>query len=43
VKEGANIIIHSFDIALFTQRLIHDMKIIKEGVGDGVSAVSLEI
>ena len=37
VKEGANIIIHSFDIALFTQRLISDLKIIKEGVGDGVS------
>lgn len=37
VKEGANIIVHSFDIALFTQRLIHDMKIIKEGVGDQVS------
>ena len=34
VKEGANMIIHSFDIALFTQRLIADMKIIKEGVGD---------
>ena len=38
VKEGANIIVHSFDIALFTQRLIHDMKVIKEGVGDAVSA-----
>ena len=37
VKEGVNIIIHSFDIALFTQRLIHDMNIIKKGVGDGVS------
>ena len=34
VKEGANMIIHSFDIALFTQRLIADMKVIKEGVGD---------
>ncbi|MGC3943261.1 MAG: aldolase/citrate lyase family protein [Chryseolinea sp.] len=37
VKEGANIVIHSFDIALFTQRLIADMKIIKEGVGDVAS------
>lgn len=37
VKEGANIIVHSFDITLFTQRLIHDMNIIKEGVGDHVS------
>ena len=34
VKEGANIIIHSFDIALFTQRLIHDMQIIRRGAGD---------
>ena len=37
VKEGANIIVHSFDIALFTQRLIHDLSIIKKGVGDNVS------
>ncbi|HET7179336.1 MAG TPA: aldolase/citrate lyase family protein [Chryseosolibacter sp.] len=36
-KEGANIIVHSFDIALFTQRLIRDIAIIKEGVGDRVS------
>jgi len=34
VKEGANIIVHSFDIALFTQRLIHDIQVIKKGVGD---------
>jgi len=34
VNEGINIIVHSFDIALFTQRLIQDMKIIKQGVGD---------
>jgi 2-keto-3-deoxy-L-rhamnonate aldolase RhmA len=34
VKEGANIIIHSFDVALFTQRLIHDMRIIRKGAGD---------
>jgi 2-keto-3-deoxy-L-rhamnonate aldolase RhmA len=33
-KEGANIIVHSFDIALYTQRLMHDMKIIREGLGD---------
>ncbi len=33
-KEGANIIIHSFDIALFSQRLVHDLKIIKDGIGD---------
>jgi 4-hydroxy-2-oxoheptanedioate aldolase len=36
-KEGANIIVHSFDIALFTQRLIHDINIIKSGVGDHIS------
>jgi len=34
IREGANIVVHSFDIALFTQRLIHDMNIIKSGVGD---------
>jgi len=34
VKTGANIVVHSFDIALFTQRLIHDMNIIRGGVGD---------
>src|SRR6478752_6608185 len=33
-KEGANIIVHSFDIALFTQRLMQDMQIIREGLGD---------
>jgi len=37
-KEGANIIVHSFDIALFTQRLMHDMKIIREGLGDAQQA-----
>jgi len=35
-KEGANIIIHSFDIALFSQRLTHDLRIIKEGIGDSL-------
>ena len=34
VKEGANIVVHSFDIALFLQRLKQDMQIIKSGVGD---------
>ncbi|MES1223028.1 MAG: hypothetical protein ABUT20_46475 [Bacteroidota bacterium] len=37
VKEVPNIIVHSFDIPLFTQRLIHDMQIIRKGVGDVVS------
>ncbi len=40
VKEGANIIVHSFDVALFTQRLMHDMRIIREGVGDDVGSGS---
>jgi 2-keto-3-deoxy-L-rhamnonate aldolase RhmA len=34
IKEGANIVVHSFDIALFLQRLKHDMHIIKTAVGD---------
>ena len=34
VNEGANIILHSFDIALFTQKLIKDMHVIRQGVGD---------
>jgi len=37
VKEGANIIIHSFDIALFSQKLNQDIKIIKQSVGDDVA------
>lgn len=38
VKEGANIVVHSFDVALFTQRLIHDMNIIRSGIGDQPAA-----
>ncbi|SFC79291.1 HpcH/HpaI aldolase family protein [Spirosoma endophyticum] len=34
IHEGVNIIVHSFDIALFSQRLRHDLRIIKEAVGD---------
>jgi 2-keto-3-deoxy-L-rhamnonate aldolase RhmA len=34
INEGANIVVHSFDIALFSQRLRHDLHIIKEAVGD---------
>jgi 2-keto-3-deoxy-L-rhamnonate aldolase RhmA len=34
VKEGANIVVHSFDIALFAQRLKHDMEVIKRASGD---------
>ncbi|MBS1600796.1 MAG: aldolase [Bacteroidetes bacterium] len=36
INEGANIVVHSFDIALFAQRLKHDMHIIKTAVGDNV-------
>ncbi|MFC5408855.1 HpcH/HpaI aldolase/citrate lyase family protein [Larkinella bovis] len=34
VKEGVNIIVHSFDVALFGQRLRHDIGSIKKAVGD---------
>ncbi|MEO6963355.1 MAG: hypothetical protein ABIY90_15395, partial [Puia sp.] len=34
MKEGANIVVHSFDIALFLQRLRYDMGIIKRAAGD---------
>jgi 4-hydroxy-2-oxoheptanedioate aldolase len=39
-REGANIIVHSFDIALFTQRLIHDMGVIRKALGDGSTDAS---
>lgn len=34
MKVGANIVVHSFDIALFTQRLKYDMEIIRKAAGD---------
>ena len=34
VKQGVNIIVHSFDVALFGQRLRHDIGSIKKAVGD---------
>lgn len=34
VKEGANLVIHSFDVALFSQRLYDDILFIKNEVGD---------
>lgn len=34
INEGVNIVVHSFDIALFTQRLRHDLSVIKQAVGD---------
>lgn len=42
MKEGANIIVHSFDIALFLQRLRHDMHIIKTAAGDISTAAPAE-
>lgn len=35
IKEGANIVVHSSDIALFSQKLNSDINIIKQAVGDG--------
>lgn len=34
IKEGVNIVVHSFDVALFSQRLQHDINTIKQAVGD---------
>ena len=34
MKEGVNIVVHSFDIALFLQRLRHDIQLIKKAAGD---------
>ncbi|GAB3257539.1 aldolase/citrate lyase family protein [Larkinella harenae] len=38
VKEGVNIIVHSFDLALFGQRLRSDISTIKAAVGDQSAA-----
>ena len=38
MKEGANIVVHSFDVALFSQRLQHDLSIIKQAAGDSPNA-----
>lgn len=35
IKEGANIVLHSSDLRLFSQKLSEDMKAIKEAIGDG--------
>lgn len=35
IKEGADIIVHSSDIALFSQKLNGDIAVIKKAVGDG--------
>lgn len=34
MKEGVNIVVHSFDVALFGQRLRHDIGSIKKAAGD---------
>ena len=34
IREGVNIVIHSSDLAMFSQRLQHDMNIIKSATGD---------
>jgi 2-keto-3-deoxy-L-rhamnonate aldolase RhmA len=34
VAEGANMVVHSFDIALFKQRLAADLQLIRSAVGD---------
>lgn len=34
IREGVNLVIHSSDLAMFSQRLQHDMNIIKSAVGD---------
>jgi hypothetical protein len=34
MKHGVNIVVHSFDVALFGQRLRHDIGNIKKAAGD---------
>lgn len=43
IKEGANIVVHSSDIALFSQKLNKDINIIKQGVGDDTSDSNKDI
>jgi len=40
IKEGANIIIHSFDIAIFMQKLKVDMDTIRNASGDNADSSS---
>ena len=40
IREGVNIIVHSFDIALFVQRLKYDLHVIKSAVSDGSNSVN---
>lgn len=39
IKEGVNIVVHSFDIALFKQKLQSDLQIIRAGAGDEVKVI----
>lgn len=43
IKEGVNIVVHSSDIALFSQKLNNDINIIKHAVGDGDKGNSNDI
>ncbi len=40
IKEGANIIVHSFDIAIFMQKLKLDMDTIRNAAGDNLNSAS---
>ena len=42
MNEGANIVVHSFDVALFSQKMKHDLDIIKQAAGDITSDPSKE-
>ncbi|TLV00529.1 HpcH/HpaI aldolase family protein [Dyadobacter luticola] len=43
MKAGANIVVHSFDIALFAQRLQHDLNIIREAAGDQLQSGGVQL
>jgi len=43
IQEGANIVIHSSDMALFGQRLKEDMKEMKHAVGDDMNELGEEV
>jgi 4-hydroxy-2-oxoheptanedioate aldolase len=38
IKEGVNLVIHSSDLAMFSQRLQHDMKVIKQSAGGRIDS-----
>jgi len=43
LKEGANIIIHSSDIAIFSQKLASDIQLIRKSTGDEISSTNEKI